>query len=239
MNVKQQLITLIKALGELIYPHLCAVCGLRLGRHEDTVCLECSLRLTYYRETAFVASERLLASPLFRSLSAPFTYAHHNDTHQMIVALKYQGYRSVADYIVRVAMSKQALRFHPKDIDLILPVPIEDGRLQKRGYNQAALLARALAEQLNLPWSDKHLIRRKGSHSQTAYGRQERMQNAQRAFALSSDPNQASALAGKRILLVDDILTSGSTLLTLCDLLESCGVKDIHVFVAAVTLRRY
>ena len=145
MNVKQQLITLIKELGELIYPHLCAVCGLRLGRHEDTVCLECSLRLTYYRETAFVASERLLASPLFRSLSAPFTYAHHNDTHQMIVALKYQGYRSVADYIVRVAMSKQALRFHPKDIDLILPVPIEDGRLQKRGYNQAALLARALA----------------------------------------------------------------------------------------------
>ena len=239
MKVKQRLITLIRVLGNLVYPRLCAVCGLRLGRHEDIVCPECSLRLTYYREIAFSASERLLASPLFRSLSAPFTYSHHTDTHQMMIALKYHGYRSVADYIVRVAMSKQALRFQPKDIDLILPVPIEEGRLQTRGYNQAALLAQALANHLNLPWSDKHLIRRKGSHSQTTYGRKERMQNAQRAFALSSDPNHASALAGKRILLVDDILTSGSTLLTLCDLLESCGVKDIHVFVAAVTLRRY
>lgn len=65
------------------------------------------------------------------------------------------------------------------------------------------------------------------------------MENAHRAFSLTPDETLKASLRGKRILLIDDLLTTGATLLTLCDLLEGCGVETVHVFVAAVAIKRY
>ena len=239
MTTKGQLLRLGSILLDIVFPRLCAVCGLRLGSSERCVCLECGLTLPRYREETYAAKERLLGSPLVRSLSAPFTYQHQSESHHLITALKYKSYREVASFVVRTAITEGCLRFSPEDIDLILPVPIEEGRLQKRGYNQAGLLAQAMSQRLGRPWSEDYLLRRRGSHSQTAFGRKERMENAHRAFSLTPNETLKASLRGKRILLIDDLLTTGATLLTLCDLLEGCGVRAVHVFVAAVAIKRY
>ena len=151
----------------------------------------------------------------------------------------HRGYAEVADFIVRTALTEGRLQPAVGSIDFILPVPIEDTRLEKRGYNQAALLAQALSTHYyHVPCREDFLLRHRKSHSQTTLHREERMENARKAFYLTPRRELLDELKGKRILLVDDILTTGSTLLSLCDLLESCGVREVHVFVSAVALPR-
>lgn len=224
-------------LVDLFFPRTCAICRMRLGEHEHCVCMECALTIPRYCPSYVRAEERLLGSPLIRSLSAPFIYQHGNPTYELIIALKYRGYGEVADFVVRTALTEGCVLPQPGDIDLILPVPIESGRLERRGYNQSALLGAALARHYGVPCREGYLLRHRGSHSQTTLDKEERRENAQAAFYLSSYPSHTEELRGKRVLLVDDLLTTGATLLSLTDLLEQCGVREVHVFVAAVAVR--
>ena len=214
----------------LSFPRTCAICRMRLGEHEHCICMECALTLPRYCPSYVRAEERLLGSPLIRSLSAPFIYQHGNPTYELIIALKYRGYGEVADFVVRTALTEGCVLPQPGDIDLILPVPIERGRLERRGYNQSALL-------YGVPCREGYLLRHRGSHSQTTLDKEERRENAQAAFFLPASPDLTEELRGKRVLLVDDLLTTGATLLSLTDLLEQCGVREVHVFVAAVAVR--
>ena len=222
---------------DLLYPRPCAICGRRLALSERCLCLECASRLPRYHEEHTCASERLLGSPLIRSLSALSIYHHDEDSHRLITSLKYSGYRELAPFIIRTALSEGRLRPQRGDIDLVLPVPIEPQRLEARGYNQAMLLAEALAAYYGCPARADYLGRYRGSHSQTRLHRQQRMLNAQRAFYLNKAALQQRVLQDQRVLLVDDLLTTGSTLHALCDLLEEAGVAEVHVFVAAVAIR--
>ena len=92
-------------LVDLFFPRTCAICRMRLGEHEHCVCMECALTLPRYCPSYVRAEERLLGSPLIRSLSAPFIYQHGNPTYELIIALKYRGYGEVADFVVRTALT--------------------------------------------------------------------------------------------------------------------------------------
>lgn len=224
-------------LTDLIFPRTCAICRVRLAEREHCVCMECATKLPRHAPAFVHADERLLGSPLIQSLSSPFIYQHANPTYDLIIALKYRGYGEVADFVVRTALTEGKLIPQPGDIDLILPVPIEGTRLEARGYNQAALLGEALARHYGVHCSEGYLLRHRGSHSQTVLDRDARRENAQAAFYLTDKTERLQELRGKRILLVDDLVTTGSTLLALTDLLEQCGVSEVHVFVAAVAVR--
>lgn len=224
-------------LVDLIFPRTCAICRMRLAEREHCVCMECAMMLPRYCSSFVRAEERLLGSPLIRSLSAPFVYQHGNPAYELIIALKYRGYGEVADFIVRTALTEGILLPKPGAIDLVLPVPIESGRLERRGYNQSGLLAKALARHYGVPCRENYLLRYRGSHSQTTLDKEERRENAQESFFLTSHSSHLASLRGQRVLLVDDLLTTGATLLSLTDLLEQCGVREVHVFVAAVAVR--
>ena len=98
-------------------------------------------------------------------------------------------------------------------------------------------MAKVLARHYGVPCRENCLLRHRGSHSQTTLDKEERRENAQESFFLTSHSSHLASLRGQRILLVDDLLTTGATLLSLTDLLEQCGVREVHVFVAAVAVR--
>jgi len=100
-------------LTDLIFPRTCAICRVHLGEREHCVCMECATKLPRHAPAFVHAEERLLGSPLIRSLSAPFIYQHANPTYDLIIALKYRGYGEVADFVVRTALTETSTSSSP------------------------------------------------------------------------------------------------------------------------------
>lgn len=223
------------SLSQLIYPRLCAICHGRLVRRELAICPYCALGLKHYQPYTMHAEERLYCIPAFRHLYTLYAYERGNTTQRLIHALKYEGHTEVATLIGRTAVHQFGSVWRQNAYDAIIVVPLEPKRLSMRGYNQSLLIAQEIAQAIGVEASDQDIIRVKGSHSQTQLSREERMRNADRAFRPSS-PNIGSKLAGKRVLLVDDVLTTGSTLVAISNILEDVGVDLIDVFTSSVAI---
>ena len=115
--------------------------------------------------------------------------------------------------------------------DLLVPVPLHRTRLWRRQFNQAALLAQAVSRGTGLAWDPMTLRRNKPTASQVGMTRVQRVANVQGAFAV--EPARAAALAGHRIVLVDDVLTTGSTLNAAARALLRAGAAGVDVLVFA------
>lgn len=118
-------------------------------------------------------------------------------------------------------------------VDVVLPVPLADARLRERGYNQAALLAEALAQTLNLRFEPRWLRRLIDTPHQLALPRDRRTANVRGAFAV--EPVAAAALAGLRLALVDDVMTTGATLGEAARALLAAGAAEVQTWVVART----
>lgn len=114
----------------------------------------------------------------------------------------------------------------PANIDLIVPVPAAPQRFRQRGYNPAQLLARELARELHLPLVDAlaHL----GNQRQVGAGRTQRLAQAEQAFAVA----KSNPIVGARVLLVDDVVTTGATLSACAGALKAVGAKTVWAAVA-------
>ena len=137
---------------------------------------------------------------------------------QVIKEFKFHNMPWLAD-----ALAKEMIPFLPKEYDLLVPVPLHPNRLQERGYNQSELLVRALSRDSGMPWQQS-LVRVRDTPHQTGLNRAERLQNLHNAFALNSG---VANIKEKRIILVDDVFTTGTTLRTCAQILHQYGAKEI------------
>ena len=110
----------------------------------------------------------------------------------------------------------------PAGYDVLVPVPLHKKRLQERGYNQSALLAEALSEQMGIPWLDC-MQRVRNTPHQTGMNREERLKNLDGAFAVEKHAD----IAGKHVILVDDVFTTGTTIRQCAETLYKAGAAKI------------
>jgi ComF family protein len=127
---------------------------------------------------------------------------------------KYKGVQKIGNLLGNIA-GEQLLK-NPvfKNVDVIIPVPLHKSRLRKRGYNQSMCFAEGLSEKMGIPVDENNLVRLRATETQTHRSRFSRFENMQEVFSLAN----AEALRNKHILLVDDVVTTGSTL-------EACGTE--------------
>jgi ComF family protein len=118
---------------------------------------------------------------------------------------------------------------HGRPVDVVVPVPLHPTRLRERGYNQAGLLARHMARQVGLAVNDGDLMRHRATLPQVELDSRQRRENVCAAFSCSGD-----TLAGTRVLLVDDVCTTGATLESCAVALREGGVRSVY----ALTLAR-
>jgi competence protein ComFC len=183
-----------------IEPPLCPLCGQKLSRTE--LCWRCQK-----------------AAPLYTALRSWAIF--DGNTRNAIHQLKYHRNVGLGEILAR---SLVELFLNVKwEIDLITPVPLGLARLAERGYNQSSLLARPLALALEVPYRPQILIRVKETRSQVGLTVAERRENVSGAFAA-----QSNKVAGRNILVVDDVTTSGSTLEACAEALTTAGARYVY-----------
>ncbi|MCF8302678.1 MAG: ComF family protein [Bacteroidales bacterium] len=223
--------TWLDDLLSLFYPRICLACGNSLYPNEEVVCFSC---LYHLPETDFHVEKDNPVSRLFwgkvpvENASACYYFSKGGKVQHLIHQLKYQGRRSIGEYLGTYYGHKLRASGFYSDIDVIIPVPLHPKKLKKRGYNQSVIIADGLAEGMYVPVKTRTLIRKIASSTQTKKSKYERWENVKDIFGV----NNAETLEGKHILLVDDVITTGSTL-------EACilrlnDITGIRVSVAAL-----
>jgi len=144
---------------------------------------------------------------------------------EAIHLVKYRGRTSLAPLLAGLMI--QVAREHPlfRECQVVVPVPASPGRLRRRGFNQAELLAREVAWGLELPLLPRVIAKHRETPPQTGLAREQRRQNLQGSFKVTA-PEE---IAGKTILVIDDVLTTGSTVSAVAELLRQQGSGRIFV----------
>ena len=208
----KQTISLLARLIDTLAPRSCVVCGTRLTVTEEVMCACCnhSLPRTGYAKSAY---DNRLARLFWGRIpiekgAAFFFYKAHSDTSRLIYQLKYGGHPELGEGLGRIVAAEFAHDSFFEEITAVVPVPLARQREKERGYNQSVEIARGISAETGLPVLDKVLERTTFYGSQTQKDRWERNENVEKAFHLLD----TSALNNQHILLVDDVITSGATL---------------------------
>lgn len=163
-----------------------------------------------------------------------FSLGYYETRLQTIIHdLKFQGLKPLAVGLGRRLAELIAPKLDRIRVDMVIPVPLHDSRLYRRGFNQAEEIARETARRLDLPLQTALLITARNTRQQAKLPAAQREANVRGAFAVDDD---AGILRGKRILLIDDVTTTGATLRENARVLSGAGAKKIVAGVAATAL---
>ena len=199
----------------------CGACDAALPYHDAPHCPVCALPVP----TGEVCGHCLKDPPLFTHTTAAFAYSFPLD--KLIQALKYGEQLALATAFAE----KLALRIDKNSLpDCLIPMPLHPAKLRERGFNQSQLLAAALARRLKLELLANACQRVRDTPPQSALPWKERRKNVRNAFRCDAD------LSGKRVALVDDVLTTGASLNALAAAVQKRGAREIQVWVVARTL---
>src|SRR6266478_157438 len=231
----------IRGIASLVYPPTCTICAGSVGPH-DYLCADCETKLSR------------IVPPFCAKCSEPFdgaittTFSCANCAHRALyfdAAVSAYRSRGIARHVIlnfkygrqihlRHLVGRWLIaalddsRLRERRFDAIVPVPLHPAKQRERGFNQGALLAEWLSAHMALPFRPV-LQRVRFTTTQTAFDRSERMQNLRNAFRLRKNADVRKS----RVLLIDDVLTTGSTLSECARVLKEAGAQSVYAATAA------
>ncbi len=227
----------------LLYPQVCGGCGRPLTEPGITVCWDCHSALHLlappfcfrcgepvhgqvdHDYVCHVCSRR---PPRYRQARAAI---HYNESGKnLITRFKYSHALWLENWLAGLLTAALEARFADRTFDTICPVPLHPVKQRERGYNQSVLLASALSRRAGIPLTPGGALRRiRRTPSQTRLTAGQRMANVRGAFAVT----RPAVFAGKRVLLVDDVMTTGATVGTCARVLLTHGAVSVDVLTVA------
>ena len=210
---------------------LCPACFARLDFITAPLCGRCGLPLPSGAGEELSCGACLAQPPRFAAARAALVYG--GLARDVVLMLKHADRTDLARPLAEWLRRAGAPRID--SADLVTPVPLHPRRLARRRYNQAGLLAQALAKQCGLPLSPDLLRRIRATPSQGHLNARQRHQNVRGAFAVR--PRSAARLKGARVLLVDDVMTTGATLDACAAALLKAGAAAVDALVVARVVR--
>lgn len=205
----------------LIFPQLCVACRESLMANEDLLCTDClyNLPLTnFHLQPDNIVARQFWGKLNIRAAYALYYFNKGGSIQNMMHQFKYNGVQQIGNLLGNIAGAQLAQNDIFKSVDVIIPVPLHKKRLKERGYNQSACFADGLAEKLGARVEADNLVRTVATKTQTHKSRFARFENMKEVFAVA----RPKELENKHVLLVDDIVTTGSTL-------EACGIELLKV----------
>jgi len=215
----------------LLFPRLCYGCGNYLMRNEKLICTECYIqipRTNFHLKPDNPVSQLFWGRCMIEQAAAFSFYTRDSRIRRLIHQLKYKGIREVGPELGRIYARTLKSSGFLDDIDLIIPVPLHPSKKRQRGYNQSDLISLGISEVSGIPMESDLLVRKTVSKTQTRKTRYDRWINVEDIFRVTDQDR----IKDMHILLVDDVITTGSTL-------EACAsellkVENVKVSVAAL-----
>lgn len=223
------MISFLDRFFDLIAPRLCSVCGCRLTVSEKVICAPCNRHLP---RTDYALSP--LDNPLCRifwkqipieKAASWFYYSAKSPASRAIYDLKYHHRAAIGHQLGEIMACEMQANGFFEGIDLLIPVPLTKGRMRERGYNQSLLITEGVAHITHIPIENKVLKRIRFDGSQTQQNIELRRENVKDAFRLQ----HPECIIGRHLLLIDDVITTGSTMLACAKELAKAGNIKVSV----------
>lgn len=210
-----------------IFPPVCAGCGIQgevwcaecqksIQKLNDNLCDRCGYPGKFAKDECPGCNKH---DPQYTKIRSCGVYK--GPLKEAIHSMKYQSNLALGYFLS--GLLEEKLRDENWDIDIVVPVPLSKVRQGERGYNQAALLAHPLAKRMDIQYDSNSLTRQKSTESQVHLSAEERSRNMADAFSIK--PN---AWNGKRVLIIDDVITTGSTINECARTIKEGGAVDVY-----------
>ena len=231
MNLKT-IISLWKDIYNFLFPSHCVVCGERLSSQEQHLCLYClaTLPRTNYHLVEHSPMEQLFWGQLPIEKACSFFFYDSREIRKIIWAVKYNSQPTVGTYLAELYAREIIPSGFFDGIDVIVPVPLAFRRRLKRGYNQCEYIGKGISRETHIPMLCDVVKRNKNNVSQTSLSRSDRQLNVDGIFTLL----RPEKITGKHVLIIDDVMTTGATALSLGKTLVRAGGVRISVLTLAM-----
>jgi ComF family protein len=205
----------------LLFPQLCSACGESLVANEKLICTDCLYNLpftNFHLQPDNIVAQQFWGKINLQAAYALYYFAKGGKVQNLMHHFKYKDMHQIGNLLGSIAGGQLAKNDVFNSVDFIIPVPLHKSRLKQRGYNQSACFADGLAQKLNGTVEINNLVRIRATETQTHRSRFARFENMQEVFTV----NDPAKLVDKHVLLVDDVVTTGSTL-------EACGIQLLNI----------
>ena len=223
---------ILNDLWKLFFPPCCLLCGRRLVGSEKHVCLRCFVRLPRTRlhlQPDNAVEKNFWGKFPVKRATAYFRYGKGGDVSRLVYELKYYGNWRLGIFLGKCMANEMLPDGFFRGIDYIVPVPLHEKKKKERGYNQSEVLAQGISAVTGIPVFKGLIIRKQYTETQTHKGNYERWENVRNVFECLSPEK----LSDKHILLVDDVLTTGATIVACADALGKIPGLRISVLTLA------
>lgn len=214
-----------QSLKDLLFPRLCGGCGHRLALGEQLVCARCQMTMPVETNQDWEYNRRKSQfeySCLIR-MGAFTRYERGNVASEIVRNLKFRHHYELGEWMGRKAVLQLRDTHLFDTVDLLVPIPLTESRLHSRGFNQAEAIARGMAAELGIPVRPDILKRLRDRESQTHFTLVQRFENADHVFTLGPHND----VQGCHLMVVDDVMTTGTTMLGAIDVLKK--IPDVRI----------
>ena len=225
----------ILPLRDFIYPPVCLTCDSMLSGEEVKVCSRCWDGMPRIGASHPVWAElgaRVREEGVLRDFLSCYLFEQEGTLHEIVHLMKYGGMTTIGELLGREVGKRIAETPEFVTADWLIPVPLYKLKKRERGYNQAEFICRGISRETRIPIRGSLLLRQRYTESQTGLDRDRRRENVSGAFVIN--PDDRPALEGRSFILVDDVITTGSTVNACARELMDHGAE--RVFAASAAL---